>query len=74
MLLLDEPTNHLEIEAREALEDALIGFAGTIIMDFARPLLCRASQHPPDQSDVAPLKEAYFSTVSFGTHFPSICR
>ncbi len=32
VLLLDEPTNHLEIEAREALEDALEDFSGTLIM------------------------------------------
>lgn len=31
VLVLDEPTNHLEIEAREALEDALQSFDGTII-------------------------------------------
>ena len=31
VLLLEEPTNHLEISAREALENALIKFNGTII-------------------------------------------
>lgn len=30
LLLLDEPTTHLDIAAREALEDALIAFTGTI--------------------------------------------
>ncbi|NHZ86195.1 MAG: ATP-binding cassette domain-containing protein, partial [Planctomycetia bacterium] len=31
VLVLDEPTNHLEISAREAFEDALMKFNGTVI-------------------------------------------
>jgi ATP-binding cassette subfamily F protein 3 len=32
MLVLDEPTNHLDIESREALEDALRGFPGSLLL------------------------------------------
>jgi ATP-binding cassette subfamily F protein 3 len=32
VLILDEPTNHLDIESREALEDALRAFPGSILL------------------------------------------
>jgi ATP-binding cassette subfamily F protein 3 len=32
VLVLDEPTNHLDLESREALEDALRAFAGSVLL------------------------------------------
>lgn len=32
LLIMDEPTNHLDIESREALERALAGYDGTMLM------------------------------------------
>ncbi len=32
VLILDEPTNHLDLESREALEDALSAFEGSVVL------------------------------------------
>lgn len=32
LLVLDEPTNHMDIESREAIEDALLAYDGTVLL------------------------------------------
>ena len=42
VLLLDEPSNDLDIETLRALEEALLEFAGSVLVIFARPLVPRS--------------------------------
>ena len=37
-LILDEPTNHMDIASREAIEESLTEFTGTVLARLARPL------------------------------------
>jgi ATP-binding cassette subfamily F protein 3 len=46
VLVLDEPTNHLDIESREALEDALEAFDGTVLfVSHDRALIDAVATH-----------------------------
>ena len=46
VLLLDEPSNDLDVETLRALEDALLEFAGSVMVIIARPLVPRPHRHP----------------------------
>ena len=46
VLLLDEPSNDLDVETLRALEDALLEFAGSVLVIYPRPLVPRPHRHP----------------------------
>jgi ATP-binding cassette subfamily F protein 3 len=51
-LILDEPTNHLDVPARDALEEALLSFRGTVIaVSHDRYFLTRCAQRVLEVSD-----------------------
>ena len=46
LLVLDEPTNHLDLPAIEQLEQALDGFAGTVVLVTHDRAAARACASP----------------------------
>ncbi|MBQ9478589.1 MAG: ABC-F family ATP-binding cassette domain-containing protein, partial [Selenomonadaceae bacterium] len=63
-LLLDEPTNHLDLPAREAIENALLNFEGTVlIVTHDRYLLDKVTDRvielePAVQNKLPPVKKS----------------
>lgn len=72
LLILDEPTNHLDIDSREALEEALLEFDGTVITVshdryFLGKLATRIIEILPDgNSDM--------TVTSLGRGYEELCR
>ena len=56
LLLLDEPTNHLDIASREALEDALRSFNGTVLVASHDRYLLDAVTH-----EIVEIKDGEFT-------------
>lgn len=57
LLFLDEPTNHLDIPAAEILEEALVGFEGTVVLishdrRFLETVTTRTASFGPDGIDL----------------------
>ena len=57
LLLLDEPTTHLDVESREALQDALADYAGTVVLvshdvEFVRAVAQGIVEVAPDGGGV----------------------
>ena len=46
LLLLDEPTNDLDVETLRSLEEALLAFAGSVLVISHRPLVPRPDRDP----------------------------
>ena len=72
LLILDEPTNHLDIDSREALEEALTEFDGTVItVSHDRYLIDKLASRI---IDLTPDRLYDFAVTSKGHAYEELCR
>ena len=60
MLLLDEPSNDLDVETLRALEEALLEFAGSVLVISPRSLVPRPHRHAHPRRSKATRKCVFF--------------
>lgn len=76
LLVLDEPTNHLDIDSREALEEALEDYGGTVvIVSHDRYLIEKLATRLIDMIPVAEGGGCYdISVTRVGEGYTELCR
>ena len=75
LLILDEPTNHLDIASREALEEALLDFDGTIItVSHDRYFIDKLATRIIDIVPPTEGKCRDFAVTNVGEGYSELCR